>query len=366
VITAMSIRKPYSSCLVFLILLALLSPGLKAAPGNQYPIVLVHGFTGWGPGEMGSFNYWGGRESIAAMLKEAGHPTYVGVVGPLASNWDRACELYAYIKGGRVDYGAAHASRHGHHRFGREFAGLLPDWGEPGKHTRIHLVGHSQGGQTIRVLTALLARGDESERQASADTVPHPLFRGGNDMIHSVTTLASPHDGTTLAFMLSDEADYLLSWLLSLASFLSAHYDDAPSYDFKLQQWGLEKRDGESDEAYRERLLLSDVWAQEDISIHDLNPSGAKSLNAAYPAVSSVYYFSWPTCWPHCPSDKRPASLSPGPPPGVAPVQQLAKARDLRPARSQAAAPSLPASRILPCAHRSCGQLLLHFPRPPY
>ena len=28
---------------------------------NNYPIVLIHGFIGWGPEEMGGYNYWGGN-----------------------------------------------------------------------------------------------------------------------------------------------------------------------------------------------------------------------------------------------------------------------------------------------------------------
>ena len=99
---------------ILVALVMLLPAALVAAPGNRYPIVLVHGFTGWGPGEMGNIHYWGGHDSLTAILSAAGYPAYEGVVGPLASNWDRACELYAYIKGGRVDYGAAHAERHQH------------------------------------------------------------------------------------------------------------------------------------------------------------------------------------------------------------------------------------------------------------
>merc|ERR1711884_630307 len=72
--------------------------------GNQDVIVLVHGFFGWGPSEMLGFNYWGGVYSIAQELKQAGHDVRTAVVGPVSSNWDRAVELYAYIKGGIVDY----------------------------------------------------------------------------------------------------------------------------------------------------------------------------------------------------------------------------------------------------------------------
>ena len=96
-------------------------------------------------------------------------PTYVAAVGPaLKQLGPRLRTLRAVIKGGRVDYGAAHSAKaHGHERYGREFTpDILPDWGEDPAHTRkLHLIGHSQGGQTVRVLSALLANGDAAERQ---------------------------------------------------------------------------------------------------------------------------------------------------------------------------------------------------------
>ena len=121
---------------VLFISLLLGASWIRAKTGNDYPIVLVHGFIGWGTDEMGGYHDWGGRDSIEAMLNEAGHQTYTAVVGPVSSNWDHACELYAYLKGGRVDYGAAHAAQYGHERYGRSYPGLIRDWGEPLANTR--------------------------------------------------------------------------------------------------------------------------------------------------------------------------------------------------------------------------------------
>lgn len=275
------------------ILLLLASGAARGDANNPYPMVLVHGFIGWGPDEMGGYHYWGGRDSIEDLLREAGHPTFTAVVGPVSSNWDRACELYAYVKGGRVDYGEAHAAKYGHQRYGRSFPGLLPDWGSPGHHEKIHLLGHSQGGQTIRVLTSLLATGSAAEQAATPGNKLSPLFRGKQMLVHSVTSLATPHDGTTLALMLADDSKLLMSWMLSLASSINKRYGDAPSYDFKLDQWDLSQHPDENDKQYRKRLLQSDVWDQPDISVHDLQPAGAAQLNRNYPAVKSVYYFSW-------------------------------------------------------------------------
>ena len=56
---------------------------------NNYPIVLVHGFMGWGPNEMGSYNYWGGKYDMVKEFEENGHPIIITNVGPISSNWDR-------------------------------------------------------------------------------------------------------------------------------------------------------------------------------------------------------------------------------------------------------------------------------------
>jgi triacylglycerol esterase/lipase EstA (alpha/beta hydrolase family) len=72
-------------------------------------------------------------------------------------------ELFWQIKGGRVDYGAKHAERHGHARFGRTFPGLYPRW--DAAHP-VHLIGHSMGGQTARMLVQMLR--DQVPRPATA------------------------------------------------------------------------------------------------------------------------------------------------------------------------------------------------------
>ena len=76
------------------------------------PIVLVHGFGGWGREEMaGKFWYWGGFSDLQAQLNSGavdGREVRVmtAAVGPFSSVWDRAVELFYQIKGGTVDYGA--------------------------------------------------------------------------------------------------------------------------------------------------------------------------------------------------------------------------------------------------------------------
>jgi triacylglycerol esterase/lipase EstA (alpha/beta hydrolase family) len=163
--------------------------------------VLVHGFLGFAEHGPAGLNYWGGRLDLAEELRTRGYQAFAVAVGPVSSNWDRACELYAAIRGGRVDYGRAHARAAGHQRFGRVCPGLLPEWGET---RRVHLVGHSMGGLTSRVLVQLLEEGDEAERAATPPEELSPLFAGGHAgeraWVRSVTTLASPHDGTPAVY----------------------------------------------------------------------------------------------------------------------------------------------------------------------
>ena len=112
---------------------------------NQYPVVFVHGFLGFAGDNQFSLapKYWGGTKyNIDRNLTNEGYNVHEANIGAFSSNYDRAVELYYYVKGGRVDYGAAHAAKYGHHRYGRTYKGIMRDW-EPGK--KIHFIGHSMG-----------------------------------------------------------------------------------------------------------------------------------------------------------------------------------------------------------------------------
>ncbi len=262
---------------------------------NDYPLVLVHGFIGWGRDELLGFKYWGGFGDVQEILNQRGYRVYTGVVGPFSSNWDRACELYAQIKGGTVDYGQAHATAHGHARYGRTFPGLYPDWGATdaqGQPRKVHLIGHSQGGQTIRVLTTLLAQGDSTEIAATPEAERSPLFGGGKSWVQSVTTLATPHDGASLATGIDHLLPFARNALLGIATLTGIEAERLP-YDFKLDQWGLRRAPAESFTAYLSRVERSPIWRSRDISAWDLSPDGARELNRRFPAQPTVYYFSW-------------------------------------------------------------------------
>lgn len=138
-------------------------------------------------------------------------PIILAAVGPVSSIHDRACELFYGLVGGTVDYGAKHAAKHGHDRYGRTFRrGKLldantsvPSFPSSLCPPQAHFIGHSMGGITIYKMQQLL-------RQGFFD---HVLWQRGmlidgrpaRNMILSITTISSPFRGTPLTHILGSE-----------------------------------------------------------------------------------------------------------------------------------------------------------------
>lgn len=228
--------------------------GLFAAPAasaaNNDPVVLVHGFLGFGPEEFqhSGFNYWGGYGDIASHMQVYRGPraVFAAAVGPVSSNWDRAADLYAQIKGGCVDYGKAHVRDHGlpgqvQKPPGKCWAAnprdnpqnyplaLYPAWDQ---HHPIHLIGHSMGGTTIRALVELLEHG------SSQDEGDGELFKGGKvGWIRSVTTISAPHNGTTLSDAVLAVLPNVHAPLRDLLTHKAAQWELAPDGAREFNAW---------------------------------------------------------------------------------------------------------------------------------
>jgi triacylglycerol esterase/lipase EstA (alpha/beta hydrolase family) len=197
-------------------------------------IVLVHGLLGWGPGKgldrigkastrslegltppPAGLNYWGMTTDLEYDIRSqiqaaTGLATYAAAVGAVSANRERAAELYAQILGVHTDYGAVRSGAWNFSRFAPVNSSLdfsyakpfLPKWCLGGNTDKIHFIGHSMGGPTIRMLERLLQAGDPAEVAASGSDVSplYDLASGAHraSCIASITTLASLHDGTPL------------------------------------------------------------------------------------------------------------------------------------------------------------------------
>ena len=258
----------------------------KSGVPTTYPYVFVHGLNGFGDdafGEGGTpVSYWGATGgALLPVLQSQGTMCFAPSVSPMGSAWDRACELYAALAGGTVDYGAAHSAAHNHDRFGKDFGEpLFPDWGEideNGNLRKVNLIAHSFGGATARLLCALLYNGATEEKAAGADC--SPLFTGGKgDWVFSLTCLAAPHNGTSLLTIA--DVNPLIS---GLASFLSG-----PTLDRLLARLGFTVGGMSIGEVLR-------AAKTQDTAYYDLSLTGAKEVNALTRKLCpSVYLFSYP------------------------------------------------------------------------
>lgn len=267
---------------------------LKTAK-TEYPIVFVHGMFGWGQNE--GINrkapYWGATTgSITEYLSGEGVECYAASVGPMSSAWDQACELYAQLTGTRVDYGEAHSKEHGHKRYGRKYeAPLFEGWSEKKK---VHLIGHSFGGNSIRMLTHLLTNGAPEEKEISGENVS-PLFTGGKEgLVCSVTAICSPLNGTQ-AYQTAEKHK-----LISPLKFFVYNYAGVAGRlkitkkfsDFHLEQFGLSDSPGEKDREPFAKSVRA-VFTTNDCIAYDMTDSGSAIMNNRIRISPSVYYFSY-------------------------------------------------------------------------
>lgn len=251
---------------------------------NDYPVVLVHGLFGWGPAELTGFPYWGTGLTVPSPLRRL-----VASVGPISSLHDRACELAFQIRGGQVDYGEAHAAEEGHLRYGKTYPALYPTWSEE---QPVHLVGHSMGGPTIRLLQQLLA---------------DDYFGWGTThrWVASISSVSGVLNGSTATYFFGCdettglvEEDSALSYLgRAIELFLRATgglFDRF--YDFDLDQWEIEAmRAGERLDGYVQRIARSPMFRGKDNGAYSLTLQSLLDQNARCLTYPDTYYFSYAT-----------------------------------------------------------------------
>ena len=253
---------------------------------NKYPIVLIHGFFGWGNDEMGNYRYWGGYEDIQKLLEDNGYKVFNVSIGPISSNWDRAVEVYYQLKGGQVDYGYGHSKKFGliQKPFDKKYKGLYPEWS---KDNPVHLVGHSMGGQTARMLQYLLETELFADTSRKNKEKSELLGQSNRGWISSITSLATPHDGSTLADIVTKTFPFI-QYFIGLAGVVGTNF-----YNFDLSQWDLRRGPSETWSSYVHRMRSHKAWRTKNISAWDLSLDGAAELNSYLNASPDIYYFSF-------------------------------------------------------------------------
>ena len=268
--------------------------------GSDYPYIFVHGMGGWAPeNKFYSMSpYWGGglglsETDMIKMLNEKGVETYAPAVGPLSSVWDRACEVYAQLMGTVVDYGEAHAKAHGHARYGFSYEGKALMGESWDMQTKINLVGHSFGGATVRLLTSLLAYGNEDEVAVTGEDTSE-LFKGGHDLVHSCITLSAPHNGSQVANILTDPQFTILLISTAINMLGGIFGNNFLVFSFQLSHFGLTPAQDE----FRVLPDLNGIWnfyRSNDNCAYDMTLRGAAELNKTIKLAENTYYYSYTT-----------------------------------------------------------------------
>lgn len=206
-----------------------------------------------------------------------------------------------------MDYGEHHSNFHQHKRYGRSYEGFYPQWGEMinGTRQKVHLIGHSMGGQTIRMLSQLLLNGTKGALiEENNDMNTSTLFEGDHgDWIESITTIATPHRGTFLAdgisSLLGEDTWNLVLNFLSAAGVVGKEEQEKLFYDVKLDQWeGMDcvKKQNETLQAFLYRIFSFEVFQKShDFSIYSLSTKGAKEELSWVKNNPNVFYFSFLT-----------------------------------------------------------------------
>jgi triacylglycerol lipase len=241
-------------------------------------IIFVHGIFGWGESEL-PFSYWG---EALAQFKSSRFEAHEVKCGPVSSFHDRACEVFAQIKGGDFIYenapggvGATGKRSVVPRDERKHVAGpLLADWSA---NNPVILVGHSAGAHTCLALQRLLK--DD-----------HFGVGSNPDWVEAVICISGVLNGSTLAYgfgcdpvtgILTRNPERLIRATVDIA-------DRVPTIPLAgVDRW-LEQWKDHTDAFVRGKDNLA----------YDLTLSGCHAANAAFSTNPNSYYLSLVTSIP--------------------------------------------------------------------
>lgn len=257
---------------------------------NQYPVILVPGVASYGEGA-----------SAARVAKSMGLECRLVSFGLVSGIWDRACELYAQIFGGRVDYGEAHSKKYGHSRFGKFYSGMTAK--DPEK---INIIAYGFGAPVARLFIDLLCNGSEEEKGATAPEELSGLFKGGNKgFVHCLVTVAGINSGITLPLALETKIPNFKKHCVKTAVYFenalsNTGYID-PYYknnELKITQHGFSfktvtaENGGKTKEVIDEAGVDNYLSRTEDNIFYELGIDGMERFNRYMTSSEETYYIA--------------------------------------------------------------------------
>ncbi|MBI1747018.1 MAG: hypothetical protein HYR55_10575 [Acidobacteria bacterium] len=223
----------------FLWLLLCFCSGPAVYAQNNYPIILAHGLGG-SEKILDIYPYWGNAD---VYMRERGFNVYVPSVTPYNSSYARGEELAEKIRNYLVSQGAQCVGELG-------VSGLNCT-------TKVHIIGHSQGGLDAR----------------------HVAKLAGPGMVRSVLTVATPHQGACLAselILINGLGFNFLEFLVNLFG----------RYTYDADQEGSRPIDARAAaqflDPFNASCLVGDCSEHRDINV----------FNAEHPLESGIDYFS--------------------------------------------------------------------------
>ena len=275
---------------------------------SNYPVILVHGLFGWGAEDKlyAKLPYFGtsNKKEVSQNLNAKGYEIYVPSVGPILCAWDRCCELWAYLMGGTVDYGKVHSEKHGCNRYGRTYEhGVLEDWGQPGNHAKINLIGHSFGGPTVKMFQDIIARGLQEEIDGTPAEELSDFFKANKPQkIHSVTTLSGVNNGTTYASMSGRLGNVAISYSLLLINALIGETNIHKWWDFHTDHYNIMPdrskvtKNKLTNPLTKMKGISAYAWNLEGSIAQELRVEIQCDLNETQETNPGIYYFARRAC----------------------------------------------------------------------